>query len=299
MKILFILVLLVSPAWASDTVPVVVPFSAGGATDQAWRALLPYLNHELRPQRISLVTEYLPGAGGSLGAAAVARRREASLLFTSASLVMATVTTDSAGYDIGSFRLAGYAGYFPLVLFGSATHVWSWTDLKQQCRRRSLIYGSSGIGSMTHVSTQHLLQQIACKTTAVPYRSASQAIPDLVSGDLDLVMDHPTGLALSMMQQGRIRPLVVLSDRKLDTMPTVPTVSQVGVVSDFRNWQILVANPAMSPETLSLIQRAFLIVLSQPQPRRDLAQLGLVDMGNHVAEGFLHDQRQRFLSILQ
>jgi len=277
----------------------VVPFSAGGATDQVWRVLDPRLNQALRAHNIRLETEYLPGAGGAVGTGAAARRSEPTLVFSSAALVMVTLTGQSPGYDIGSFRMVGYAGYLPLVLFANPNQISSWTDLRALCRQRMVLYGNSGLGSMTQVSAAQVLRQLPCNSTPVPYRSASLALPDLINGSIDLVMDHAAGSALGLSQQGRIRALVVLSDRRLESLPDVPTATQVGVVSDLQNWHALVANPAVASSTMAALQTVFSAVTNHPSTQAELLQTGLAGFQRSVSHTFLQDQQQRLAAAMR
>lgn len=284
-------------AQAHDRLSVIIPFSAGGATDQIWRVLHLKLNQELSKSRISLDTEYLPGAGGGIGTVTMTQRNTATLLFTSASIAIIPLVNPDIRYDLKSLQLVGHAGYYPLVIFTRYGRFQSWRDLRNRCIHNTVLYGNSGLGSMTHMATEFAFRQWNCRTSSIPYKSASLSFPDLILGDLDFVTDHPSNSVIGLVEQRKIQPLLVLSDDTVFMLPNTPLAKEVGIKSDLGNWHVLVSNSVINGQTLHQIKDAFNTVMSRPQTQHELNQLGLSFSKQPAPLDFLFTQQSRFRSL--
>jgi len=295
MKHVFFIILMQVNLALANNISVIIPFSPGGATDQIWRVIHPRLSQD---HGIITVTEYHPGAGGGLGAAAAARRKSPALVFTSASLVLAPLVNPGLDVDLEQWRLLAHAGDYVLVLLSGTRGPNSWNQLRSQCRSRALQYGNSGLGSMTHISVLALFREIGCAAEPIPYKSSGLSLPDLAGGNIDLVMDHPTGTVLGLIGQGRITPLLITGQSRLPMLPTTPTSRELGLSMNLRNWHVLVANTAVSNDQAQRITDAMRMVLSDSRVQQELRLLGVESSGQLLPRDFLLQQRQKLSAVL-
>lgn len=275
-KILLTILLILGPVISyANTLTVIVPWAAGGATDQVWRTIQPELSARLQKNNIVLETEYRPGAGGGLGIQHIVNSNRPMLAFTSASLAISPQVNDTVRYNHKDLQVLGIIGSYPLVLLTNAKRFDSLDQLLANCRNRSITVGNSGPGGMTHMSTQVLAQETGCNMISVPYRSATLALPELINGSIDAVMDHPSGTVTSMMGQGLIKAVFTSQQKKSSSWQTL------------HNWHVLVSNQALSDTVLDNTTAALQQTLSDPAVIQRLQQLGLVRVNQPVSPTWL------------
>ena len=225
--------LFTSVAYANTRlIPMVVPFSAGGPTDQIWRATEVAVNHKLHSHGIKLVTEYRPGAGGLIAANHVAQANTTTLGIFSTALVIAPVINPGVvTFKPADLTLVSYFGRVSMVAV--STKHQSLQSLKQACDQGLVNYGSSGVGSATHLFGHLVSNKIGCKSAVhIPYKGMATASPDLQSGRLDYLVDFATSATAPKL------------DIDLDQLP-------------IENWHVFVANSAADPSDLAALQQAF------------------------------------------
>lgn len=213
-------------------IPMVVPFSAGGPTDQIWRATEAAVNHKLYQHGLKLVTEYRPGAGGLIAANHVAQASTTTLGIFSTALVIAPVVNPGAvKFKPSDLTLVSYFGRVSMVAV--STKHQSLQSLQQACKQGSVNYGSSGVGSATHLFGQLMSNKIECSSAVhIPYKGMAAANPDLQSGRLDYVVDFATSATAPKL------------NIDLDQLP-------------IENWHVFVANSAADYTDLTILQKTF------------------------------------------
>jgi tripartite-type tricarboxylate transporter receptor subunit TctC len=220
------------PAHAQgDAIPpvlkIVVPFAPGGSNDVIARAIAPILGKRLGN---SVIVENRPGAGGSLGADMVARAPKdgATLLLTSASLLTAAATQPRIPFD-ATTALAPVAmiGDGPMLLAvpGAAPYRTA-AELIAAARAKpeSIAYGSSGVGSIGHLSTEVLADGAKVRMVHVPYKGASEALLGL-GGDQIQMMITNYGSIVAALRSGKVRALAVTSAKASPAFPELPPLS--------------------------------------------------------------------------
>jgi tripartite-type tricarboxylate transporter receptor subunit TctC len=90
-----------------------------------------------------------------------------------------------------------------------------------------LTYGSSGIGSVAHISAEVLRASTGVELVHVPYKSAAQAYPDVIAGSVSMVFDALPS-AIQYIRSGKVRPIAMMSDRRASLLPEVPTFAEAG-----------------------------------------------------------------------
>ena len=175
------------------------------------------------------------------------------------------------------------------VLVNSNHRAKTFQELTKQQR---VTYGSSGVGSGTHISAA-ITGSTFGNFIHVPYKGQSQALVDVLSGQIDFLMESPI-VADTYIQSGKLRPLAVLSPQRLKDYPNVPTLRELGVPDyGYARWFILVANRDADPRDIEKIQRK----LNSPEVALELEKLGL-----HHAKTtpmLLHDISNNFQKIRQ
>lgn len=206
---------------------IVVPFSAGGSNDVIARVIAPSLARRLGT---AVVVDNKPGAGGVIGADAVAKATPdgSVLLLTSSSFLTATATLPKVPYDtLGSFVPVAMVAEGPLLLAVSASSPYkSPAELFATARARPgvITYGSAGVGSVAQMATEMMNDAARVSMLHVPYKGASNALIDLAAGQIDVMVTNYSTV-VSQIRSGKIRPLGVTSLKPNPTFPDLPPVS--------------------------------------------------------------------------
>lgn len=294
--------LLATSVWAQKVVSVTVPFPPGGATDRAWRALDSMLASELKPKGIELVTDYRPGAGGSIGASWVAKTQpgQTRLLFTSTSIAIAPWTNAGADYQASDFITLGNLGSLPMIVAVPESGPSNWLHFKAMCHVNAFTFGSAAPGSVTHLMAEAVASVINCNATSVPYKNASAASFDLIAGRLNYVVDFASGGTMSQVLDGKLRAVLVIGQHRLTSLPNVPTSTELGLeLNGIKNWQGFFANAHADPKDLAAIQQSLKTVLSNPANIETFKQQGLEGIGQKISPTWLADNFQYYQKRLK
>lgn len=274
-------------AWPTKPVKIVVPFAAGGATDVVARLLAQKLTEAWGQ---SVVVENRAGAGGNIGADAVAKAPGDgyTLLMASGSIVTANphmykVMPFDAAKDL--VAVTNVASGPQVIAVGPAVPV---RDLKEliayaKANPRSVNFGSAGIGTQTHLAAENFAHAAGVDLTHVPYKGESAAITDLMGGQIQLVTPN-FGAVVGFVKDGKVRALAVTSRERNPQLPDVPSVSEV--IPGFENagWFGLLAPAGTPREVIDRIQRDCAQVLLSEEFRGKLALQGMVPVANTPAE---------------
>ena len=275
------LALLVSAAQAQGfpnrNIQVVVPVAAGGGTDLLARTLGQKVSEVLGQP---VVIDNKLGAGGNIGVEYVARAKpDGHTLLVSPG----TIATNVAVYrklpydllkDLQTVTLIGQTGVV-LVVHPSvkATTVAEFVELVR-ASPGMLNYGSAGLGSPQQLHSEFFNQLAGLKTNHIPYKGQSQAMTDLVSGQLQY-MFSPLQNALPYIQQGRIRALAVASPKRHPALAQTPTLSELGYGDvDLSNWFAVFAPAGTPPAVVRKLNAAFVKVGTTPEMKAKFSQLG-------------------------
>jgi len=241
-------------AWQPDRpLRLVIPFVAGGPADLFGRVLAEALGARLGK---TVVAENRSGAGGVLGVDAVAKSAPDGYtlaLTTLATLAiipaMPTRMPFDAMHDLAHLTLVVRVPEVLVVKGDGDFH--SLDDLVAAARARpgALQFGSSGVGSITHLACELLAAEAKLQVVHVPYRGIAPAVTDLLGGRVHFVVaDVP--VLMPHITAGTLRPLAVTTGNRIAALPDVPTTAELGmpsVVSD--NWYGL-AVPAATPQPI-------------------------------------------------
>jgi tripartite-type tricarboxylate transporter receptor subunit TctC len=232
----------------------VIPFTPGGVNDAVGR---PWAD-KMKSLLGTVIVENIGGAGGGLGAAAVARARPDGytiLLGGMGSQVIVGVATNRANYDpIGDFEPIAILGVTALTI---AVHpdvpARTLTELIAYAKANpgKLSFGSSGAGAMTHL-TGELFKSLAGTPDIVhvPYRGGGPLIADVVSGHIPMIAQSVTGHMMELHETGKVRMLCVTSPHRLVAFPSLPTAVEAGLPGMVAQNFIGLFAPAKTPKAI-------------------------------------------------
>jgi tripartite-type tricarboxylate transporter receptor subunit TctC len=233
------------------TIKMVVPFSAGGSNDVVARAIAGPLGKRLDA---AVIVENKAGAAGVIGADFVAKSPKdgSVLLLTSSSFLTAAATQTQLPYDpIAAFAPVAMIGRGPMLLAVSATTpIKTPSDMVAAARAApgALNYGTAGVGSIAHLTTQMLDDAANIQMTHVPYKGASNAAVDLAGGQIQVMVSNYSTIA-PLMKSGKIRALAVTSSTAHPAFPDLPPLTSVAPRFAVAIW-VGVFAPAGTPQAI-------------------------------------------------
>lgn len=239
------------PPWPDRPVRIIVPFAPGGGTDQVARLVAAEMARDLGQP---VVVENRPGAAGNLGADFVAKSAADgyTLLWgTVGTQAINALVSKKLPYDARKdFQAVAMVASYPNVLVvPMSSPAKSVADLLALGKTRNLSYASSGVGTSLHLSGAMLAVQSGLGMTHVPYKGSSQAMTDVIGGQVDLIFDNMP-VAYTMAKGGKVRPLAVTGARRFALLPDVPTMLELGFANFVtESWNGLLA-PAATPDAI-------------------------------------------------
>jgi tripartite-type tricarboxylate transporter receptor subunit TctC len=246
-------------AWPTKPVRIVVTFPPGGTSDIVARLLSQYLTEKLGQQ---FLVDNRPGAGGTLAGSLVSKEAPDGytlILANNAPFTIAPTQFKKIPYDpIKDFTHVTYIGASaPGLMVQPSLGV---KDLKGFIALAQsgtkLTYGSSGVGSISHILGEGVKKKTGISMVHVPYKGSAPAIQDFKAGVLKSYYDL-LAQNMPMIKAGEAVALAVAAPQRISQAPDVPTFREQGVDLVLENW-LGVSGPAgMSPELTKTIHDAF------------------------------------------
>src|SRR5262245_17796275 len=280
-NILNIVPTLSAETWPSRPVEVVSPFSAGNANDIVGRIVLDEVSRQVGQ---SFVIENRPGAGGSVGAAAVAKADPDgyTVLLYSSSLSSQVVLHRTLPYDpVHDFVPVVLFGIQPSVLVAAPSKGWkSVADLVAAAKARpgELNFASAGVGSASHMAAERLRLAAGIQVQHIPFRGPVEAFTEVMAGRVDYYF-LPIAPALPNISNRKVVALAVSTPKRAALLPDVPTVAEAGCpAAPYPVWGGP-AMPAQTPRaTVDKLHAETRKALEQPAVQQRLATLGVQAM---------------------
>ncbi len=268
--------------YPTKPIRLVVPFPAGGATDIFARTLSQKLGEKIGA---TVVVENKPGAGGTLGSDLVAKSSADGY-----TLLLATSSTHSIGpnlnpkmpYDaVRDFTPIGQVGNAPSIMLvpnsSPAKTIQEWIEFAKKNPGR-LNYASSGNGTIVQLTAELFKSQAGLFVVHIPYKGTALAMPDLISGKVDVLFDSlPTGLP--HVKDGRLRALGVTSAQRTNMAPGLPAIAEVLPGYESTTWFGLFGPQGLRPEIVARVNTAALQALADPEVKDKLQRLGIEALG--------------------
>jgi len=282
-------------AWPEKPVRIIVPYAPGGTTDYAARQIAQKLTEQTKQ---SFYVENKAGASGTIGTDLVAKAAPDgyTLLTNDTTYAMLPSLFNKLPWDHANGLVpVTTIALTPVVLVvGVNSPYKTLAELLAFAQKNpgKLNFGSGGPGSSTHLSAELLKKEGKFFMTHIPYKGAGEAMLAVVSGQVDvLVTASPT--AIPQVKGGKLRALAVTGDKRLSSLPDVPTFREAGLRGyTVTNWFGLVAPKSTPPELVGKLQAEVKKALADPALRERLAQQGAQPGGMAPADfaGFIKQE---------
>lgn len=251
-------------AAAQDTFPsrpiqMIVPFPPGGVADITGRPTAHVMGKLLKQ---SVVVQNRPGAGGSVGAAQAARSAPDgyTILMALSSISVLPVADRLQGrtpaYELDQLAPIALISADPTVLVVREDGPYkTLKDLVDAAKARpgTINYGSSGVYGTLHVAMEIFASAAGIKLFHIPYQGGGPAVAALLGGQIDALASGPSA-AIGQIKAGKMRALAVWGDKRLASLPDVPSMKELGYDATFYIWSGLFA-PAATPQPVMAVLR--------------------------------------------
>ena len=270
-------------AYPAKPIRVLVPFPPGGGTDIVAREVT---------QRVStntgwtFVIDNKPGAGGNLGVDQAAKSPADGytiVLGQTSNLAINPTLYAKLPYDpVKDLAPIGLIASAPLVLVVPAQSPFkSLGDLVAAAKAKpgEVNFASPGNGTVAHLTGEKFQKAAGIRFQHVPYKGANQALTDVISGQVQLYVSSVPSV-LQQIRTGKLRPLAVTSDKRVDDLPQTPTVGEAGYKGfDAVTWFGFLAPAGTPKDAIARLNAEFNKALQQPELRKRLGDEGADPLG--------------------
>jgi tripartite-type tricarboxylate transporter receptor subunit TctC len=264
--------------WPSRPLRIVVPFPAGGSADVQTRVIADELSKAIGQP---VVIENKPGAGGNIGAAEAARAQPDGY-----TLFMATTGTHASNsslyaklpYDpVKDFAPLTLVTIYPQVVVPSLKFKdASFKEIVEQLKAGGdkTNFGSSGMGSPTHLGGELFKRATGTQMLHVPYRGQGPALNDMLAGQLDIMFPSISDV-LSFLQAGKLRAVAAMSDTRLKLAPDLPTTAELGYPGLTSSiWSALYTNAGTPQPVIDRLNRELVRIVNSPVFKEKFEAMG-------------------------
>jgi tripartite-type tricarboxylate transporter receptor subunit TctC len=275
--------------YPNKPVRLIVPFPAGGATDLFARTLGQKMSEKLGA---TLIVDNKPGAGGAIGSDMAAKAPPDGY-----TLLLATTSTHSIGpaitsklpYDtVRDFSPIAHVGDAPSIMLvpvdSPAKTVREWIAYAQK-NPGKLNYASSGNGTIVQLTAELFKAQAGVFVTHIPYKGTALAIPDLISGKVDVLFDSlPTGMP--HVRDGRLRALGVTTLKRSALAPELPPIADTLPGFESNTWFGFYGPKGLPADIVARVNKAANEALADPEVKEKLSRLGIEPAAPGTPEQF-------------
>jgi tripartite-type tricarboxylate transporter receptor subunit TctC len=273
--------------WPTRPVTFVVPFAPGGGTDIAARLLAVRLGQKWGQ---SVVVDNRTGAGGLVGAEAVAKARPDGY-----TMLIGNVGTQSINPSLYKMPYDADRAFAPVSLFAELPFAFVVNPKVPAKTPRELIalakaepdkftYASSGSGGSPHLTAEIFQQAAGVKFVHVPYKGGGPAMADLMAGHVDMLFASILETS-GYVKAGKLRALAVTSAQRSPAMPDVPTLAELGVPNaESGSWVALLAPAGTPAALLDKVSADVRDVVALPDMQQALIAQGATPRGSTPAE---------------
>jgi tripartite-type tricarboxylate transporter receptor subunit TctC len=288
----------------SRPVTMIVPYAPGGSAEVVGRLLAAEMAKALGH---NVVLELKPGAGGNIGAELVAKTARAdgyTILLASLSL-SSNASLMKLNFDPRKdlAAVAGIATLPNLMVTAVDGPFKSFKEAIAAARKTpgQLSFGSSGLGTSSHLTGELLKAAAGIDLIHVPYKGSGAVYPDLISGRVNFLFDL-AGSAVGQVQSGKVRALATTSNRRSMTLPDVPTIAESGFPGfQFGAYLALFAPSATPKEAVARLEEAAARGIQAPIVKERLMQIAAeaVPVGSTEFQKYFNDDVERFARLVR
>lgn len=266
MKLFLVAMMLLASSVFAQPVRIVVQYQPGGVSDRVARTV----QTALEENGVATSLEYKLGGGGFIAYNYLAKVRTNETVI----MVASNGLTDNIGeanveYEFSDFVVIKHLGNSASLLVVNNNHpAKSLKQLIEISHTRPITYGTSGIGSGTHIAGA-IVGNGQGTFTNVPYKGQAQALVDVLGGQIDYIMEAES-IVDPYIKSGKLKALAVMSPQRLAGNPDVPTLRELGINDyGYTRWSILIANKTADPVVIAKIRK----IVSQPAVAERLLEL--------------------------
>jgi len=290
--------------YPSHPVKIIVPFPAGGTADVMPRLFTDWL---ARRWRQPVVIENRSGAGGNIGAEAVAKSEPDGYTLLAAPpppLVINQNLYPKLGFDPAKFEPVIVMAQVPNALIVNpknlkASSVPELIDYLQQ-NPEKVTAATQGIGTTSHLTAELFQVMAKVKLRTIPYRGSAPALAGLLAGDVDLMFDN-LGVSLPLVEAGNLKLLAVASGQRLPSLPEVPTIAETLPGFEAVAWFAVTAPPKTPKNITDKINADVNEALRQPELQDRLKKLSAETFGGSVDKmaKYMRDEVERWGHVIK
>lgn len=278
----------------AKSIRLIVPYPPGGGTDTLMRIIVPPLT-EIWKQ--SIVIENRPGASGAVGADAVIRSPADGYTW----LIATPALPDQFVNQLAPVSLVSASPYVLTVSPSLKVNTVQQLIAAAKANPQLIRFGSSGAGSVSHLSGELFKSMAGVEMLHVPYKGSGPALSDLLGGHIN-VMFSPAQTVMPQIQAGNLKALAVTSPKRSQSVPGLPTISESGIPGYSAVGWFGIFVPAKTPNSIvSKISADIDKVLKTPHVRREMLDRGIEPSGG-TSEDFaelIKVDQQKWSKLIQ
>ena len=291
--------------YPSRPIRIIVPFPAGEALDVIARLIAQRWSPLLGQQ---IIVDNRAGGGGLIGTTLAAQATPDGynlLAGNVGAIVIAPNLQAKPAYDaLRDFTPISQVANVPFFIFVSPAAL-SATSLKElvayaRANPGKINYASTGIGSGVHLAAELFKALAKIDIVHVPYKGVGLAIPDLVSGKIQMVFYPPT--FLSFVRDGKLRAIAITARARSPVLPEVPTSAESGMPELLASsWHAIVAPARVPPERTKQLFKALSTVMADKEVREKMASLGADPVGSSPEQfaPFLRSEVDKWRKVIR
>ena len=263
--------------YPTKTITMIVPFAAGGPTDTVARLVAQSMGNKLKQQ---IIIENVGGAGGTLGAARVAKAAPDGYTLFMHHIGQSTAPAlyRKLPYNAQTdFEPIGLVTDVPMTVI--ARKDFPARDFKEflayvKANKDKVTYANAGVGSASHLCGMLFMTAIGTDLTTVPYKGTGPAMNDLLGGQVDFMCDQTTNTT-SQIKSGKVKAYGVTTKTRLPNMPDLPTLNEAGLPGfEVAVWHGLYAPKGTPKAVVDTLSSALQTALKDPNVKQRFADLG-------------------------
>lgn len=283
--------------YPSQAVKLIVPYVPGGLPDTVSRIVAKRLTQDLGQ---AFVVENKPGGAGAIAAVALAQAPADGYTFMvtdGAMLAMPPFVTTKPAFNAKDFVPVSVIGVAPLYLaVNSKVKANTLDELVALAKAKpgALTYGSSGVGSIHHLTAEAMKAGLGINITHVPFRGSGQSVPAMIGGQVDMIFASPPSL-MGFVKTGQAKLIAINSAKRSPQTPNVPALSERIPGFDFAFNVVVLAKPGTPQPVIENVNAEIARIVKLPEVIEQLQTAGVDPVGAGVQQSAsaLHAELQR------